>query len=153
MKNFKNLLNGVIVGVLTFVYWLFIMTLGDRFRMEHREYRDEITFGFIISSIVLNIILIYIFYAKSSDKNIKTIFLITIPYVLLLVGVEIVSPFVPRVLDIVFILIGSYLIYKIQDYKRENNHKPVLILGTYLITVSLSYTYLFNLIQGFTGQY
>jgi len=121
--------------------------------MEHPEYRDEITFGFIISSIVLNIILIYVFYSRSTIKKPKTIFLITIPYVLLLVGVEIVSQFAPRILDIVFILIGSYLIYKVQDYKREHNHKPVLILGAYLITVSLSYTYLFNLIQGFTGQY
>lgn len=146
MKKFKNLLNGIIVGVLTFIYWLFIMTIGDTFRMEHPDYRSEITFGFIISSILVNIMLVYIFYTKSAIQNGKTIFFITMPYLLLLIGVEIVSPFAPRTLDIVFIIIGSYLIYIIKKRKLES-YKPILILGTYLISVSLSYTFLFNLID------
>lgn len=151
MKNLKILSNGIIVCIITFVYWLFIMTFGDQFRMQHPEYRSEITFSFIISAILLNILLVYIFYSKSSIQNSKTMFFLTMPYVLLLIGTEIFSQFIPRILDILFIIIGSYLIYKIKESKIETN-KSVILLGSYLVVICLSYTYLFNWIQSYTGQ-
>lgn len=146
MKNFKNLLNGIIVGILTFIYWIFIMTIGDVFRMEHPEFRDEITFAFIISSIIVNLILVYVFYSRSSIKNGKTLLFITLPYVLFLITAEIVALNIPRMLDVVFVVIGSFVIYAMTQRKLES-YKPILILGTYFITISLSYTFLFNLID------
>lgn len=152
MKNLKILSNGIIVSVLTFVYWLFIMTVGDQFRMQHPEYRSEITFGFIISAIILNIILVYFFYSKSPIQNSKTIFFLAMPYLILLIGTQIFSQFIPRILDVLFIIIGSYLIYKIKESKIEKN-KSIILLGGYLCVICLSYTYLFNCIQSYTGQY
>lgn len=146
MKNYKSLLSGIAVGLIAFAYWLFIMTIGDTFRMEHPEYRSEITFGFIISAIIVNLILVYVFYSKSSVRDSKSLLFIVAPYVLLLVITELVSLNIPRALDIAFIVIGSYLIYEVFRRKLES-YKPILILSSYLVMVSLSYTFLFNLIQ------
>lgn len=150
MKNYKNLLSGIAVGLITFAYWLFIMTIGDTFRLEHPEYRSEITFGFIISAIIVNLISVYVFYSKSSVRDSKSLFFIVAPYLLMLVITELVSLNIPRALDIAFIVIGSYLIYEVFRRKLES-YKPILILGSYIVMVSLSYTFLFNLIENATS--
>ena len=146
MINFKNILVGLVITLITFLYWLLIMTYGDQFRMAHREYRDGITFALIISAIIVNLFLVYLFYSKTKNKDGKTLFLISSPYLLLLSIVAIFSQNIPRTLDIVFIAIGSYLIYEIKKRKSES-YKPGLIFGAYLLVVSVSYVPLFNLLE------
>jgi len=146
MKKYSSLLSGVIVALLTFAYWLFIMTIGDTFRMEHNEYRSEITFGFVISAIIVNLVLVYMFFSRSQVKNAQTLLFISLPYILLLIAVEITSQFLPRALDIVFIIGGCYLIFELSKRKLES-YKPIVIFSSYLILVTLSYTFLFGLIE------
>lgn len=146
MRNLKNILLGCAVGSLTFIYWLIIMTYGDIFRMEHREYQEEITLFFIISAIVLNLVLIFLFYNKLEIKDKKSMIFIAAPFVILLITTSLVSLNIPRLLDILFIVFGSVLIFEISKRKLDP-YKPSLILGIYLSSVIFTYPLLYNFLE------
>jgi hypothetical protein len=147
MKNLKNAMLGISVAVITFLYWLLIMTYGDEFRRAHANYRNEITLFFIISSIVVNITLIYLFYKTVKLKDKLALFLISFPFLMVLIVADIVSQNVPRILDIAFIMLGTVLIYGIFNVKTGMTKKPVLILASYMVLIVLSYPFLYNLLE------
>ena len=147
MKNLRHIFAGAIVAIITFLYWLLIMTFGDEFRRAYSEYWSEITLFFIVSSIIVNVTLIYVFYNTVKLKDKLSLFFISLPFLLVLIIADIMSQNIPRLLDIVFIVLGSILIYKISNIKTEVNRKPVLILASYLLAVSVSYPFLYNLLE------
>lgn len=146
MRNFKNILIGCAVGSITFLYWLMIMTYGDIFRMEHQVYREEITLFFIVSAIVLNLVLIFLFYNKIEIKDKKSMIFVTAPFIVLMIITSFVSLNIPRLLDIVFIVLGSALIFEISKRKLDS-YKPYLILGIYLSSVVFTYPLLYNFLE------
>ncbi|MES2514104.1 MAG: hypothetical protein V4580_08155 [Bacteroidota bacterium] len=145
MNNLKNALLGISVAFITFLYWLLIMTYGDEFRRAHADYRNEITLCFVISSLVVNISLIYLFYSRIKLKDKLSLFLISFPFLLVLIIAGFMSQNIPRLLDIVFIAFGTILIYKISDV--EMNKRPGLILAAYILMIAVSYPFLYNFLE------
>ncbi len=146
MKNYKNGLKGLAIAGITLAYWFLIMFVGDRLRLANPKYRDIITLSFIISAIIVNLILVYLFYRKAEIKNKGVLMAMILPYLLLLVATDVVALNIPRSLDIAFLLIGAYLIFKITENKTQT-YKPLFVVGIYFIAISAAYPYLYKLIE------
>src|SRR4051812_39145520 len=107
MSNYKNSLKGLAIGGITLAYWVLIMFIGDSVRLANKPYWDLLTISFIISAIVVNLLLVYLFYSRAEIKSKKVLMFLIAPYLLLLVVTECYSMNVPRLLDIAFLLIGA----------------------------------------------
>ncbi|MES2132792.1 MAG: hypothetical protein V4506_10595 [Bacteroidota bacterium] len=144
MNYYKDFLKGLVILSVTLMYWLLIMFVGDGIRQNHKDYWDVITIGFIISTIIVNLTLVYIVYTKTQRKGKYSLLLMSIPYLLMLMIVEVYAVNLPRILDIAFLMCGIYLIYKLVS-NSHTNMKPVRLLGAYFMVVAVAYPLLYNL--------
>lgn len=144
MNYYKDFFKGLLILSVTLMYWLLIMFVGDSVRQNHQDYWDAITIGFIISTIIVNLILVYIVYTKTKQKGKYSLLLMSVPYLLMLMIVEVYAVNLPRILDIAFLTCGIYLIYKLVS-NSHMNMKPVRLLGAYFMVVTVAYPLLYNL--------
>lgn len=144
MNYYKDFFKGLVILSVTLMYWLLIMFVGDGIRQNHHNYWDAITIGFIISTIIVNLTLVYIVYAKTRVKGKYSLLLMSVPYLLMLIIVELYAVNLPRILDIAFLTCGIYLIYKLVS-NSGMNMKPVRSLGAYFMIVAVAYPILYNL--------
>lgn len=146
MNYYKDFFKGLLILSVTLIYWLLIMFVGDGIRQNHHDYWDAITIGFIISTIMVNLALVYIVYTKTKQKGKYSLLLMSVPYLLMLMIVEIYAVNIPRILDIAFLAGGIYLIYKLVSNSQKNKKQAVL-LGAYFMVVAVAYPLLYSLME------
>ena len=146
MNYYKDFFKGLAILSVTLMYWFLIMFVGDSIRQKHHDYWDAITIGFIISAIIVNLSLVYTVYKRTQLKGKYSLLLMSIPYLLMLVIVEVYAVNIPRILDIAFLAGGIYLIYKLA-FNSQKNLKPVILLGAYFAVVAIAYPLLHSLIE------
>lgn len=125
------------------VYWFFILYINNLIIEESEGKSDSFFYSSIIFSLILWFIVLYVCYGKIREKQLSKLLMLSIPYIVFQIFMQILQINVPRMYDILILLLDVLLIYFLYKWNIPAIKRVVVALS-YCLFISLTYTIVYK---------
>ena len=135
----KQLLRGSLIMFWMIIYWVVVGLIPKCSQYFYETYHAELFHLSIAISIILFVVLAYIYYQRTDRKAKVTLFLLGLPYFLFLIVMVFVASNLPRITDLLFIIIGFGILVAVDAKNSSSKQKIFLFVVSCILIVPLYY--------------
>ena len=150
-NNLKQLLKGILIVFWMIIYWVIIGLIPKCSQYFYENYHDELFHYSTAISIIVFVVLTYIYYQRSNRKTKFSLILLGLPYFLFLLIMFFVASNLPRITDLLFIIIGFGILVAIEAKKSSSKQKTVLFIASCILIIP-SYYFIYDNIWYYTNK-